>query len=126
MKNPARLVFTVSMTAAEILTAAAKYNDPAQPHADWTSEDLARALEHASPFVKVIATRGSRGGVKCVIYAGIDDPSGDGGWAATEPRVAWLKDTDGRLAPRMIAKRAARYLGTADLAVPVRYENGAR
>src|SRR3954468_15164901 len=114
------------MTNAEILAAAAEYNDPAQDGADWTAEQLQAALDHAHPFVKVIATRGSRGGIKCVIYAGIDDPSGDGGWAANEPDVKWLKDTDGRLSPAQIARRASRYLGVAGSEVEVRYETGRR
>lgn len=112
-------------TAADILAAAFDYNAPG-PDADWTVEQLQAAVDHASPFVKVIATRGRKGGLKCLVYAGMDDPSGDGGWACEDPRVVWLKDTDGRLAPRVIAQRASRYLGVADVEVEVRFQNGRR
>jgi hypothetical protein len=112
-------------TPEQILAAAADYNAPG-PDADWTAEQLQAAIDHASPFVAVNASRGSRGGVKAVVYACIDDPSGEGAWACEEPRVVWLKDTDGRLSPAKIAERAARYIGVAGATVPVRYRRSGR
>lgn len=102
-------------TADEITTAALNYNE------DYP--ELLDAIKSGTPSIQILAGRVAYRGLKAIITPIVTIDADGGHVEATEPKVIWLRDTDGRLSPAQIAQRAARYLGVSDAAVAIDYEN---
>jgi hypothetical protein len=105
-------------TATAIRAAALAYNHE-------YPEGIA-AIEKGTPMVDVAAVRTKRGGIRAIVTRIVLDPDGVGSWAAADPEVRYLRDTDGRLDAVEIARRASRYLGVHGAEVSVRYRSLSR
>lgn len=105
----------LTATAADILTAALEYN------AGYFEHDPALLAEDGA-YISVTLHRDRRGDgsrVRAVITPIIGLEGEDGGYAAADPEVKWLRVFDGRLSPEQTARRATRYLGVDGAQVPV-------